>query len=178
MVRIRIVVAATLCGVLAACAFGSYKALIPSEAVVLPLGTASVATTYHQSADDPSRWDEVTTDGVPETFDIRQEGYGYWLDSDSWLVFAQLDGSTDEYLMQVALPDEATEGGYVYNYAVGKLVASKLFVKFPDCDDLSIDTMNLLGLDAECAITSYADLKRVIAETKDAADYSTYYLLR
>lgn len=178
MMRIRIVAAAMLCCLLAACAFGSYKALIPSEAVVLPLGTASSAATYIQNADDPARWDKVTADGGPESFDIRQEGYGYWLDSDSWLVFAQLDGSADEYLMQVALPDEAIEGGYVYSYAVGKLVGSKLYVKIPDCDDLSIDTMNALGLDAECEISSYADLQRVIAETKDAAGYSTYYLLR
>ena len=178
MMRFRIVVAAMACALVAACAFGSYEALIPADAVVLPLGTASVAETYNQSADDPARWDRVTENDVPEAYAIRQEGYGYWLDEELWLVFARLDGSADEYLMQVALPDEAIEGGYVYSYGVGKLAGDKLFVKFPDCDDLSIDSMSELGLDAECAITSYADLKQVIAETKDAVGYSTYYQLR
>jgi hypothetical protein len=178
MMRFRIFVAAMCCGILAACAFGSYTALIPAEVAVLPLGAAVVAGTHNQSHDDPMRWDQVTSDGIREEYAIRQDGYGYRLGGELSLVFAWLDDSTEEYLMQIGLPDKATEGGYVYNYAVGKLVGSKLFVKFPDCDDLAIDSMNALGLDAECAITSYADLKQVIAETKDAVGYSTYYQLR
>jgi len=80
--------------------------------------------------------------------------------------------------MQVALPDEAIEGGYVYSYGVGKLSGDKVLVKFPDCDDLSIEPINELGLDAEGAISSQADLKPVIAETKDVVGYSTSYRLR
>ncbi|MEQ8301090.1 MAG: hypothetical protein RH945_11175 [Hyphomonas sp.] len=178
MMRFRIFISALCCGVLAACAFGSNSALIPAEESVLPLGAATVAGTHNQSADDPARWNQVVQDGVPETYAVRQDESGYWLDEELWLVFARLDGSSDEYLMQIGIPDEATEGGYLYNYAVGKLVETKLFVKFPDCDDLTIDSMNALDLDAECTITSYADLKKVIAETQGAIGYSTYYQLR
>ena len=51
-------------------------------------------------------------------------------------------------------------------------------MKLPDCDDLPIDTINELELDADCTLTTYADLKRAIAETKGAISYTTYYQLR
>lgn len=178
MKRLRTLLAGVMCVMAAACAFGSYTPLIPPDDVMLPLGTAEVAGAYVQSSEDPSRWDPAAENGVPEEYDIRQEGYGYWLDEDVWLVFGKMDGREGEYTMQIATPEDSVDGGYVYNYAMGKLVGDRLFVKFPDCDDLSIDTMNVLGLDAECALTSYDSLKRVFAETEAAATYTTYYQLR
>ena len=178
MLRLRIFLAAALCAIAAGCAFGSYEALIPAEDAVLPLGSFQVAETYVQNGEDPTRWDRAETDGAYETYTIRQEANGYWLDETFWLVFARLDDGSDEYLMQIATPEESVDGGYVYNYAVGKIIGERLFMKLPDCDDLPIDTINELDLDADCMLNSYADLKRVIAETKDAMAYSTYYQLR
>lgn len=178
MTRLRTFLAGVLCALAAACAFGSYTPLIPPGDVVLPLGTAEVAGAYVQSSDDPTRWDASTDNGITEEYDIRQEGYGYWLAEDVWLVFGKIDGREGEYLMQIATPEESVDGGYVYNYAMGKLVSDRLFVKFPDCDDLSIDTMNAMELDSECALASYDDLKRVFAETEGASSYTAYYQLR
>lgn len=178
MMRFRILLAGVLCAIAAACAFGSYTPLIPPEDVVLPLGAAKVASAYVQSSEDPTRWDASTDNGVLEEYAISQEGYGYWLDDDVWLVFGKLDDRAGEYLMQIATPEDSVDDGYVYNYAMGKLVGDRLFVKFPDCDDLSIDTMDALELDSECVLTSYESLKRVFAETEGAASYTTYYQLR
>jgi hypothetical protein len=178
MKRLKTLLAGMLYALAAACAFGSYTPLIPPDDVVLPLGTAEVAGTYVQSSEDPTRWDPSTDNGIAEEYDLRQEGFGYWLDEDVWLVFGKMDGREGEYLMQIATPEDSVDGGYVYNYAMGKLVGDRLFVKFPDCDDLSIDSMNALELDSECALTSYEGLKQVIAETEGSAVYTTYYQLR
>ena len=178
MLRLKTFLAAALCAVAVGCAFGSNEALIPAEDAVLPLGSFTVADTYVQNGDDPAQWDRSGHDGAYEHYTLRQEAGGYWLDGESWLVFARLDDGSDEYLMQVATPEESVDGGYVYNYAVGKIVGDRLFMKLPDCDDLPIDTINELELDADCTLTTYADLKRAIAETKDAIRYTTYYQLR
>ncbi len=178
MLRLKTFLAAALCTLAVGCAFGSYEALIPAEDAVLPLGAYTVAETYIQNSDDPTRWDRSRTEGIDDGYAIRQEANGYWLDEELWLVFARLDDGSDEFLMQVATPEESVDGGYVYNYAVGKIIGARLFMKLPDCDDLPIDTINELQLDAECTLTSYADLKRVIAETKGAMAYTTYYQLR
>ena len=178
MRRFRTLLAAALCAVAVACAFGSDDALIPAEDIVLPLGAFSVADTYVQDSDDPSLWERSGDEDAYEHYTLRQEANGYWLDETFWLVFARLDGSSDEYLMQVATPEENTDGGYVYNYAIGKMVGDRLFMKLPDCDDLPIDTINELELDADCTLTTYADLKRAVAETRNAISYTTYYQLR
>jgi hypothetical protein len=178
MRRLKATFVLAVCAMAAACAFGAYTPLIPSEEAVLPLGTFRIADTYVQDNDDLTRWDRSGSEGAYEHYAIRQEGNFYWLDENARLVFAPLEGGTGEYLMEVASPDEDSKDGYVYNYAVGKLVGNRLFMKLPDCDDLPIDTMNELALDADCTLTSYEDLKRVIAETKDAAAYKTYYQLR
>jgi hypothetical protein len=83
MMRFRIVVAAMACALLAACAFGSYEALILSEAVVLALGTASVAEADNQSAENPELLDRMTGNDVPEAYGIHYEGCSYWLDSEN-----------------------------------------------------------------------------------------------
>lgn len=178
MLRLKTLLAAALCAVAAGCAFGSNEALIPVEDAVLPLGSFTVADTYVQNSDDPTQWDRSGNDGAYEHYTLRQEASGYWLDGESWLVFARLDDGSDEYLMQVATPEESVDGGYVYNYAVGKIVGDRLFMKLPDCDDLPIDTINELELDADCTLTTYAGLKRAITETKSAISYTTYYQLR
>jgi hypothetical protein len=178
MFRVRNFLAVLLCVVTASCAFVSYEALIPPEAVVLPLGTAQLAETYVQNSEDPTRWDRSGTDGSYEQYAIRQEGYGYWLNEELWLVFAQMPDSSDEYLMQIATPNGEADGGYDYNYGVGKLIGDRLFMKLPDCDDLSMDTINALELDADCTLTSYDELKQVISETKGEVSYMTYHQLR
>jgi len=178
MLRLKTFLAAALCAVAVGCAFGSNEALIPAEDTVLPLGSFTLADTYVRNSDDPSLWDRSGDEGAYEYYTLRQEAGGYWLDEMFWLVFARLDEGTDEYLMQVATPEESTDGGYVYNYAVGKMAGDRLFMKLPDCDDLPIDTINELELDADCTLTTYAGLKRAIAETKGTISYTTYYQLR
>jgi hypothetical protein len=178
MLRLRTFLAAALCAIAAGCAFGSYEALIPAEDIVLPLDGFTVADTYVQNSDDPSLWERSGNEGAYEHYTLRQEANGYWLDETFWLVFARLDDGSDEYLMQVATPEESVDGGYVYNYGVGKIDGDRLFMKLPDCDDLPIDTINQLELDADCTLSTYADLKRAIAETKGAISYTTYYQLR
>ena len=178
MLRLKTLLAAALCAVAVGCAFGSDDALIPAEDIVLPLGDFTVADTYVQNSDDPSLWDRSGNEGAYEHYTLRQEAGGYWLDETFWLVFARLDDGSDEYLMQLATPEEGTDGGYVYNYAIGKVVGDRLFMKLPDCDDLPIDTINELELDADCTFANHADLKRAIAETKGTISYTTYYQLR
>ncbi|WP_373006712.1 hypothetical protein [Hyphomonas sp.] len=178
MFRLKTCLAAALCALAVGCAFGSNEALIPAEDVVLPLGAFTLADTYVQNSDDPTLWDRSGNEGAYEHYTLRQEANGYWLDETFWLVFASLDDGSDEYLMQVATPEESVDGGYVYNYAVGKIVGERLFIKLPDCDDLPIDMINELELDADCTLTTYAGLKRAVAETKGAISYTTYYQLR
>ena len=178
MHRLKTFLAVALCAIAAGCAFGSYEALIPADDAVLPLGSFTAADTYVQNSEDPTRWDRSGNEGAYEHYTLRQEANGYWLNEELWLVFARLNGAPDEYVMQVATPEESVDGGYVYNYAVGKIVGDRLFMKLPDCDDLPIDTINELQLDADCTLTTYADLKRVVAETKDAMPYTTYHQLR
>ena len=165
MFRLKTCLAAALCAFAVACAFGSNEALIPAEDVVLPLSAFTLADTYVQNSDDPTLWDRSGNEGAYEHYTLRQEANGYWLDETFWLVFASLNDGSNEYLMQVATPEESVDG-------------DRLFMKLPDCDDLPIDTINELELDADCTLTTYADLKRAIAETKGAISYTTYYQLR
>jgi hypothetical protein len=72
-----------VCAMAAACAFGAYTPLIPSEEAVLPLGTFRIADTYVQYNDDLTRWDRSGSEGAYEHYARRATSIG-WTRMPGW----------------------------------------------------------------------------------------------
>lgn len=130
---------------------------------------------------------EDTRYSYPDIYDafailpIRTTTPGYWI-GETWFMFAALDDSPNEYLLQMRNKTTDEDGAVTYTYVFGtaRLASNdRLFISIPDIDDLP----RSLYSDFDCSASEYSvscnnletfdNMKTAISRT--SRDYK-YYL--